>query len=60
MAFVSLEDESMLVSDAVCFGSILSSINEGSLLRKNNFLYLQVIKTTRSIKIIHVLKEFKK
>ena len=59
MAFISLEDESMLVTDAVCFGSILTSIKEGSLLIKNNFLYLQVTKTSRSIKIIHVLKELK-
>ena len=59
MAFVSLEDESMIVTDAVCFGSILTSIEEGSMLVKNNFLYLQVTKTSKSVKIIHILKVLK-
>jgi len=59
MAFISLEDETMAITDAVCFGNILTNPDEGPLLAKKNYLYMEVTKTARSIRVNKIIKEVK-
>ena len=59
MAFISLEDETMEVSDATAFGSVLTDPESGPLLAKENYLVVEVTKTSRSIKLNKIIKEIK-
>ncbi|MCQ3907742.1 MAG: hypothetical protein MJ219_03240 [Mycoplasmoidaceae bacterium] len=57
MAFISLEDETMTISDAVTFNNVLDNVTEAPLLAKGKYLYCVVSKTGRSLRLEKILKE---
>ncbi|XQP55989.1 MAG: DNA polymerase III subunit alpha [Mycoplasmoidaceae bacterium] len=59
MAFISLEDETMTISDAVTFNNVLDNVTEAPLLAKGKYLYCVVSKTGRSLRVEKIISEVK-
>ena len=59
MAFISLEDETMTISDAVTFNNVLDNPTEAPLLAKGKYLHCVVSKTGRSLRLERILSEVK-
>lgn len=57
MAFVSCEDETRSLTDAVTFNSILDNPQQRLMFQTNKYLLVEVVKSSKSIKINKVLKE---
>lgn len=59
MAFISLEDETMTISDAVTFSNVLDNIEQAPLLAKGKYLYCVVSKSGRSLRLERIISEVK-
>ncbi|MBQ0045502.1 MAG: DNA polymerase III subunit alpha [Mycoplasma sp.] len=59
MAFISLEDETMTISDAVTFSNVLDNLQEAPLLAKGKYLYCVVSKSGRSLRLERIISEVK-
>lgn len=59
MAFISLEDETMTITDAVTFNNVLDNVEQAPLLGKEKYLYCTVSKSGRSLRIDKIIKEVK-
>ncbi len=59
MAFISLEDETLTVSDAVTFNNVLDNVNEAPLLAKEKYLFVVVSKSGKSLRLDKIISEVK-
>ncbi|MCQ3915079.1 MAG: hypothetical protein MJ201_05025 [Mycoplasmoidaceae bacterium] len=59
MAFISMEDETMTISDAVTFSNVLDNLEQAPLLAKEKYLYCVVSKSGRSLRLERIIKEVK-
>jgi len=59
MAFVNIEDETRIVPDATSFGSTLTDPEQIAIFDKGKFVLMDVVKTTKSLKILKVREELK-
>ncbi|MCQ2748258.1 MAG: hypothetical protein MJ223_03415 [Mycoplasmoidaceae bacterium] len=60
MAFISLEDETMTISDAVTFNNVLDNVEQAPLLSKDKYLFVVVSKSGKSLRIDKIISEVKK
>lgn len=59
MAFISMEDETLTVSDAVTFNNVLDNVEQAPLLAKEKYLYCVVSKTGKSLRLERIISEVK-
>ncbi|XQP55380.1 MAG: DNA polymerase III subunit alpha [Mycoplasmoidaceae bacterium] len=59
MAFISMEDETMTISDAVTFSNVLDNLEQAPLLAKEKYLYCVVSKSGRSLRLEKIISEVK-